>query len=312
MFNFAIMGAGGIAERFCKAIKFTDCARVIAVGSKSEERAKNFAKRNSVAEYYGDYETMLTECKLDGVYVATTNNFHFENIMLCLKHNIPVLCEKPMVMTEKEAKEVFETADKKGVLVMEAMWSHLLPCNKLAKELISKGEIGDVVSAEYAFGFDAGEGHRVFDPKIGGGALYDVGVYAIEGLMDLINKPVDDVMPSIVFNKNGIDLTDHVVLRFGNCIADAHSSILSDLINDAVVYGTKGRIYLKNAFACKEFIMTKKDGTEEKYNIDFKDGFEYEIEEFVRCVKEGLTESPYVTHNETLCCARIFDICINK
>lgn len=312
MFKFGIIGAGGIAERFCRAIKNTDCGEVIAVSSKSEDRAKAFAEKNGVPSYYDDYEQMLLEAKPDAVYIATTHNFHYENIMLCLKYNIPVLCEKPMVITKAQAEEVFKVSREKNVFVMEAMWSHLLPCNIKAKELIARGEIGDVVSAEYTFGFNAGEGHRVFNPDIAGGAIFDVGVYAIEGLMDLINKPVDEVIPSVTFNNDGVDTVDRVVLRFGDCLAQAHSTILSNCVNDAIVYGTKGRIHLEKAFECRKFTVHYNDGSEKVYEVDFKDGFEFEIEETVRCIKEGKYESKFVPHSETLKCAEIFDICLKR
>lgn len=312
MFKFGIMGAGSIAQRFCDAIKNLDCAEVGAIASKSEKRAQEFAEKNNIKEYYNSYETMLNESDIDAVYVATTNNFHYENVLLCLKYNIPVVCEKPLAMTAIEAKEIFDISRNKNIFVMEAMWSHFLPSNIKVRELISEGVIGDVISADFNFGFNAYSGHRVFDPQTGGGALYDVGVYGIEGLMYLIDKPVDEIMPCIAYNDDGIDTTDHVILRMGNCLAHVQSSITTNLKNDAWIYGTKGMIHMETAHACRKFILTMNDGTQTSYTFEFNDGFEFEIEEAVRCINNKQIESSYITHQETIRCAEIFDVCLSK
>ena len=99
MFRFGIMGAGGIAAKFCDAVRRLEDAKVAVVASKSVERAERFARENGIARFYGNYEEMLEREKPDAVYVATTNNFHFENVMQCIGHGVPALCEKSMFMT---------------------------------------------------------------------------------------------------------------------------------------------------------------------------------------------------------------------
>lgn len=94
IFRFAIMGAGGIAEKFCDAVNRLENMEVIAVASKSLDRASRFAKKNNVAQAYDSYEEMLKDADPDGVYIATTPNYHFELTMLCLDYKKPVLCEK--------------------------------------------------------------------------------------------------------------------------------------------------------------------------------------------------------------------------
>lgn len=193
MFRFGIIGAGSIAEKFCQAVKRTEDGVVAAVASKNGRRAEEFAERNGIENFYGGYEEMLRKEKPDAVYVATTNDFHFENIMLCLKQGIPVLCEKPVFMHEKEAQEAFALARKNKVFVMEGMWS-------LNKEL-------------------------------GGGSLYDLMVYPVEILMYLVNQPLRQIHTKLIYGTGDVDVTDSVLLQFETCQAScqvtSHSRIPS-------------------------------------------------------------------------------------
>ena len=134
MFRFGIMGAGGIAAKFCDAVRRLEDAKVAVVASKSVERAERFARENGIARFYGNYEEMLEREKPDAVYVATTNNFHFENVMQCIGHGVPALCEKSMFMPLAEAEEAICFAREKMVFLMEAMWSRFLPCVQKARE----------------------------------------------------------------------------------------------------------------------------------------------------------------------------------
>ena len=125
--RFAILGAGGIAVKFKNAADLTEGAEVVAVGSKSAERAAAFAEKNHIPRWYDNYETMLEDPEIDAVYIATTHNFHMENIRACIAAGKHILCEKPLVLTEAEAEEAFQLAAEKGVFLMEAMWSRFLP-----------------------------------------------------------------------------------------------------------------------------------------------------------------------------------------
>lgn len=110
MIRFGIMGAGNIARKFADAVSKVDGAAVTAVASKSTERAETFAKENNIPDFYGNYEDMLKRDDIDAVYIATTMNYHYENILECLKWNKHVLCEKCMVLNYSQAEEVFTLA----------------------------------------------------------------------------------------------------------------------------------------------------------------------------------------------------------
>ena len=134
--RFGIMGAGGIAGHFVRAMAHIKTAEVVAVASKSIERAENFAKQNGLASFC-TYDELLARDDIDAVYVATTHNFHYENIKACLEKGKHVLCEKAMVLNEDDARELFALAESKGLFLMEAMWTRFLPSMQKAKKWIT-------------------------------------------------------------------------------------------------------------------------------------------------------------------------------
>ena len=142
--NIGIMGAGGIAVKFAQAAAMVSDVEVRAVASKSLERAQRFAEANHIPHAFGDYQAMLSSGLIDAVYVATTGNFHYENILLALSSGMHVLCEKNMVATLKEAEHVFALAREKRLFVMEAMWSCFVPAVQKAHQWIAEGRIGPV------------------------------------------------------------------------------------------------------------------------------------------------------------------------
>lgn len=139
-FRFVILGAGNIAGKFCEAVSLIEGAAVVAVASKSLTKAMNFAEKNGVVKAYGDYEEMLQMEKPDGAYIAVTPNDHHRLSMLCLKYGVPVLCEKAMFRNSREAREVFSLSERKGIFVMEALWSRFLPAVRKQKNGWLQGE----------------------------------------------------------------------------------------------------------------------------------------------------------------------------
>lgn len=142
--RFGIIGAGSIANHFCKAVEMLEEAEVVAVASSSEERAKAFARANHIPESYGSYEEMLQKSDINIVYIATTHNFHMDNIRLCFDYGKHVLCEKAMVLTAADAEEVFRLAKERNLFCMEAMWSRFLPQYQKAKQWVEEGRIGSI------------------------------------------------------------------------------------------------------------------------------------------------------------------------
>lgn len=332
-FCFAVMGAGYISGKFCDAVRRADGCRVTAVASKSMERALAFADKNGVERAYDSYEQMLEKERPDCVYIGATTDAHYELSRLCIEHNVPVLCEKPMFMNSGQAEEIFALAGEKRVFAMEAMWSRFLPAVRKAKEWLDKGKIGTPVYGEIALGFRAPENpqNRYYSSKLGGGAAYDLLVYCYELAEFLLGQPAEAESVSAVFGETGVDLTDHLLLRFPvdgfyraaavgekqeaalcrcpqalvSCMATLAVSVEEKLI----LYGKNGNIHIPVPHMAKEaFLYDEKGNCLEHFrDEETENGFTYEVLEAVQCIQSGRIESGKVPHSLTLECARIFD-----
>lgn len=311
-FQFGILGAGSIAHKFCDAVGKVDGACVAAVASKEQKRAWRFAKRHQIEDFYDNYEQLLAREDLDAVYIATTHNFHYENIMRCLEHNKPVLCEKSMVPTAAQAQEIFGLAREKNLFVMEAMWSRFLPHINQARQWIKEGRIGSLETAGCTIGFSASRdpSHRINDPALGGGAAYDIGVYAIELMTYLIDEPILEVHSMLARSETGVDKTDHITLRFPSCIASLQATTAATVREELCIYGSEGFIRIPRAHCSHSCTLYNKQGIPvRRFHKNYGNGFVFEVRDTMRCIRAGKFESETVPHSATLQCAEVFDRC---
>ena len=309
-FRFAVMGAGRIARKFCEAARLAG-AVVVAVAAKDRARADAFALAQGIPAAYGDSEELLQKERVHCVYIATTVNQHAALCRLCLRYRVPILCEKAMFMNGEEAREVLRLAETLGVFCMEATWSRFLPSFRTAEDWLAKGRIGTVRSVYAAIGFPArtDPALRYFNPALGGGAARDITIYAYE-LTRLLAMPEPETLCglSVVKSATGVDAAEDILLQAGEKNAVLSTSFLCDYRDTLTVYGTTGRIELPRPHLGGKVILTGANGEEEVFtDTTTQNGFVYEIEETMRCVRAGLPESPAVPHALTLDCARLFD-----
>ena len=315
MFRFGVMGAGNIAGKFIDAVRRVPGCAVAAIASRELSRAEEFARRHGVGAAYGSYEEMLLGERPDAVYIAARTHAHAELTRLCILHGVPVLCEKAMFTGRAQAQEILQLARDRGVFCMEAMWSRFLPAVREMKRRLDTGEIGKPLYAELAIGWQApsGEGNRFFDPAQGGGAAYDLTVYGYELADFFLGTPGDDLQASVIWGESGVDVTETVSLCFPDrrpaCMASLSSSIVAGLDERAVICGEKGCLVMPKPHMAEGFTLLCSDGSREEWrDEETVNGFTYEVEEVVRCVRAGLVESPVVPHDLTIRCASMFDV----
>lgn len=311
-FRLGIMGAAKIGVKFCDAVSQIPGVQVVAVASKSADRAKAFADANGVEASYGDYREMLARADIDGVYIATTNNFHYENMLLCIQYGKPFLCEKAFALTQAQAQDVFSKAKEKGIFSMEAMWSRFTPAVQKARQWILSGEIGEIALANYQFCFVSGSDptHRLNAPELGGGANRDIGVYAVELLTYLVNQPFKEAKTMVSRFDYGSDCTDGMLLRFSKAIASVQVSFRSIAPEIGWFCGDKGSIELLGGHKGGGAVLYGPDRqVRERFVPPEENGFVYEIQAFVQGVEQGLLESEVIPHKDTLLCAQLFDLC---
>ncbi|NOT74241.1 MAG: Gfo/Idh/MocA family oxidoreductase [Cyclobacteriaceae bacterium] len=311
VFNVGIIGPGKIANRFASCFQYVPQAKVYAIASRDAGKAKEFAKTYGASKYYSSYEELLKDPAVDLVYIATPHPFHFEQTLLCLKHGKPVLCEKPLALNLKQVRQMTDMAKETNTFLMEGMWSRFFPAVHKTLDLIKSGVIGDIKALHADFGFSGipnPEG-RLYNMKLGGGAQLDVGVYPMFFALLVLGKP-DEIKAFSQLASTGADTTTHALLKYKSG-ATAHilSSIVTDSPKDGHIMGTLGRIILNTPWHKSEKVTVRLNSGEiTEYAFPHSgNGFEYQLQEVVRCLEAGKKECDQMPHSMSLLMAETSD-----
>lgn len=294
--KWGIIGVGKIAEKFATDLKAVKNAQLHAVASSSSlERAKDFAERYDAPYFYDSYESIFQTPDLDAIYIATPHTLHAENTLLCLKHKVPVLCEKPFAMNLKQVQKMVEAARENDTFLMEAMWTRFIPAIQKTLDLIAEGCIGKVRNIQADFGFNAPflPEKRLLNPNLGGGALLDIGIYPAYLSLLLLGYP-SDIQAISNFGETGIDETTSFVLGYKNeATASLNCTLKARTRTEALIYGENGYIHIEGRFMeAKRITLFETDKKPMKFNFPRKTfGYNFEIEEVSQCVREGKKES---------------------
>ncbi|WP_079125431.1 Gfo/Idh/MocA family protein, partial [Streptomyces lushanensis] len=313
--RWGVLATGGIAARFTAEVRELPDAEVVAVASRGEARAKEFAARFGVPRAYGEWAALVADPDVDVVYVATPHSAHRAAAGLALAAGKPVLCEKPFTLNVREAGELVSLARERGLFLMEAMWTYCNPVIRRLVELVRDGAIGEIQTVQADFGFPgpADPGHRLRDPALGGGALLDLGVYPISFAQLLLGEP-DRVQADALLSPEGVDLNTGMLLGWeSGATALLSCSLTGGTPVTATVTGTRGRIELPSGFfSAERFVLHRNDagpgtGPEEFTADGGLYGLQYEAAEVMRCLRAGETESPLVPLDGTLAVMRTLD-----
>lgn len=310
MYHFGIIGAGNIAHKFIEAVRMTKNADVTAVASKSLERARDWAEKEGLSRYYDSYETLLADPDIDIIYIATLSNAHYDNIKACLEAGKHVICEKPMTQTASQAQEMITLAREKQLFLMEGMWSRFLPKSLRVRRWIQEDRIGELHLMQANIGWKADKTYnkRLFYPELGGGSLYDIGIYP----MELLPYYADQKITQIQFLKKnystGVDDIVSLNLQLERCIANIQCSFTTKMPEDAYLYGSDGYIHIpKIHFGNRARLYDLEDRLVEDFHEGLDNGFYYEVCEVISCIEKGQTESSICPLNMTYDNAKLFD-----
>lgn len=302
MIHFGIIGPGKISHRFILGMKDVVGAKIIAVASRNEERAKTVKEQYNFEKYYTSYIDLLKDEEIDAVYIATPPHTHDELIRLCLSYGKHVLCEKPLMGNSEKAKQCFVYAKEKQLLLMEANKAPFTPVFNQAKEWIEANAIGKVqyIDASYSYRQLFGEDHWVYWKDEAGGGMFDVGVYPLAFVTCLMNSPVIE-KKSMSIDHNGLcDGFEQILLRFENGVmASVRGGIDVQTENKAMIYGEDGFIESNNFWKSHEIQLVKGNEVVKKH-FDFTSEFTFEIQHFVDCINQKLSESPVLSANRSI------------
>lgn len=302
--NWGIVGTGNIAHSFAKDFLYVNNGKLVAVASRSLDKAQGFADEFNISKAFGSYAEMYNSSEIDAVYIATPHNMHFQNSSDAMKAGKAVLCEKPITINPNECRRLMDNAKSTGNYLMEAMWTYFLPAIVKAQKWIEDGKIGKVKYIKADFGFKANieSEARLFDPKFAGGALLDIGIYPI-AITWLIYKQIPEKVS--VFSKKadtGVDSEETMIFEYANGeVANLAASILYDMPNEAIILGDKGMIRIPNFFMAKECFLYENNELKNHFTDPSKCvGYNYEVDAVSMDLLEGKKESAVVPLHTSL------------
>lgn len=303
-FKWLYVGNGNIAVSTAKSILKGE-HQITAVYGRTYSKASAFAKKHH-AQAYNDYDSAVLADNVDGVYIATPHTSHLEYAVRAMELGKPVLCEKPVGVTTAQVDTMIECAKKHNVYFVEAMWTWFSDVALAVKKWIADGEIGDPVSVDidYAFpGIMMSKNSRVLTPDTAGGALLDIGIYPITYCYNLFGVPDKIECDGVI--KNGIDISETVVLHYGNAKCTLRMS-LTTLKEQCTIIGTRGKITLPLFHIARKATLTNDNG---KQVFRGKTDYLTEFNRVADEIRQGKKESAYIPFSSTRACMEIMDEC---
>jgi len=260
--KWAILGTGNIAEEFAKAIVAVN-GNLYAVGARTIEKAKKFGDKYKAEKIYGSYDEMLEDDEIDVVYISTPHCNHYEYIMKSLKNNKHVFCEKAITVNGDELTEIVALAEEKNLIVAEAMTIYHMPLYQKLRNIIEKGNIGKLKMVQVSFGsckeYDVT--NRFFSKELAGGALLDIGTYALSFARLFLSSQPDEVLTTVKRFETGVDEQSGIVLKNRNDeMAVISLTMRAKMPKRGIIAGELGFISVDNFPRADKAIITYLDG----------------------------------------------------
>jgi predicted dehydrogenase len=308
--NFTIMGAGKVAVRLARTVSLMDTVEAYGIASRDASRAQSLADQFGFKKSYESYESMLEDPDVDLVYIATPHSHHARQIRMCLEAGKHVLCEKAFTVTAAEAADVLALARGKNLLLTEAMWPRYMPMVKTIKDFCASGRIGKIQTLTANIGYPVSHLERISDPKLAGGALLDVGVYALSFATLVMGRDIKDITTTVVMNELGADMQSNITLKYGDGrLASLFNSVLATSDLQGVLGGETGYAIIDNINNFESLRLYDDDNRliEQIDRPIQLTGYEYEVQAAVDAIQNGQCECEAMTHDETLFLMTLMD-----
>lgn len=298
--KYGIMSASSISPRFIAAVREANAGEIVAISSRTLEKARQKADEWGIERAYGSHSELLEDNDINIVYISSVNSEHYSMAKQALECGKNVICEKPCTTSSKHTKELFELARKKGLFFMEAQKMLFLPVILETAKLLFSGEIGEIQMIEFSHSFSAGYNNWLFDNSLGGGTLLSSGIYAIQLIVWLFGD-IKSIYGTCSKNKGS---AEHQYILSGETESGVLFSIKNStsavLDNYAKIYGTQGRIELPEYWKARKAVVYSGDKEPEIIEVPCKYELIYEAKHIYECMDKGLLTSPVVTEEITV------------
>ena len=305
--RWGILSTAAINSRLLPAFRESSVLELVAVASRSEDRADEYARTEGISRAYGSYEALLEDADVEAVYISLPNSLHVEWSILALEAGKHVLCEKPLDRRPLQVERAFDAADRAGRLLMEAFMYRHHPQTVRALELVQGGAIGDLRLVRSAFGFTArGVDNVRLQADLDGGALMDVGCYCVSITRLLAGEP-EAVNGRAVVGPSDVDLRFAGMLALpGSVLAHFDCGLDVPAFSVVEIVGSAGTLRIPRPFLISDAeIEHAHDGAVDRIEIPAADSYTLELENMSAAIR-GTTE-PLLGRADALGQARVIE-----
>lgn len=306
-----IVGSSGIAIHFANACKAVPGVEAVGVYSRSRANRLEFLQKTRLSTEYVSLEDMLCDPQINLVYVATPHAAHYEAALKAIQARKHVLCEKPLCLSYADSLSLFENARQQGVFLMEGMWSRFLPVTEQVTDWLREERIGQIrfIDAMFSFAIEP-RIPRLFDPAMGGGAMYDTGVYAIQMSSWYASEMPCEWHGVCKPYCEGVDASSAMVLRYpSGVLTTIRVGIDCDLPEEMLICGEKGMIRIPKFHRPNEAFLYCGSMQIEHVSRPFlmPEGFTWQIAKVRDCLALGKTVCETVPPEASLSAAKIME-----
>ena len=292
---YGILSTSSIAPRFIAAVRAGQAGEILALSSRSEEKAKEKALQWEIPRAYGSHEVLLADPDVNTVYISTVNSHHFRWAMAALEAGKNVVCEKPMTTSATETRALFSKAEEKGLFLMEAEKMLFLPAILEVRRRIDDGELGQMYMAELSHSFPASYNSWMFDEAAGGGPVLSSGIYAVQ-LLQFLFGPIKEISGRKSALETGVEwqyiLTGETE---SGLLFSAKNSTRAILDNTARFFGTNGWVEIPEYWKARKAVFHLAGKEPETVEFPCVHELIYEAKHIRECFATGRLTSPVVT-----------------
>ena len=305
-----IIGAGWIAEKAAITLNGLETCEAYAIASRTLDKAQAFAEKWQIPQAYGSYTELINDPAVDLVYIATPHSHHYDVTKEALMADKPCLVEKAFMANYRQAKDIVDLAHERKVFLAEAIWTRYQPVVQMVRDLISNGRIGEPRLVTATLGYSMGEKPRIMRADLCGGALLDLGVYALNFVRMFFPADIVSIDSQCVKSKTGMDLTNAITLVLSDgllCNLQSSAACVGD--NIGVIAGPEGNLIIDNINNPQKITVNTHDRVfvEDIHVPRQITGYEYQFLACREALIEGLLEPREMPHEETLYIMQLMD-----
>lgn len=306
--SIGIVGAGRIARRFPKEVGKVSAVAVKGVYDINGDKAVQLAEENHIDKVYDSFEQLVDD--VDAVYIATPHLLHYEQTKYALQHHKHVLCETPLVLQGKQARELFGLAEENGVILMEANKTAHCPAFNHLITMVKSGVIGEVVDVEASESKVWGDPTlRELDPEQAGGSFYEMGSYPLLPIIRLMGTNIQNMN---IYSRmaNGVDVYTKGVLRYPHAVCSFKLGLGVKTEGNLVISGTKGYAYVSAPWWKTDFFEFRYEDQNQNKKFFYTwdgEGLRYEVQEFISCIYNHRFSTARLRRKESICMAELME-----